>query len=165
MQEAEIISIVGTIASILGAVLTIVFSSKAKTAADAARVASNATMENIGRFNGLAELNSLLLTLDDLEGRLENSSWEMVSDRAQKARLCVAPLIANEHLVFSPDIDEGLNQIATQMRLLASAANRTRTNTESKPPSLSRLLGIVSDQKEVAVLAIAELQRSLKQDV
>ncbi|MEM9321037.1 MAG: hypothetical protein AAGA70_18835, partial [Pseudomonadota bacterium] len=91
MTVGEISTYIGMFASIIGAALTILFSRQAKSAAVAAKDASKKTLENIGRINALTELNGLMVLLEDLRNRVSAESWELVSDRAERARMITVP--------------------------------------------------------------------------
>lgn len=156
-------SIVGTIASILGAILTVIFSIKAKTAAESANEASKITREQLGKMSILTVLNDCLRLASDLNERLASENWEIIAERATSIRLVMSPMLTSNPEFFTEDLKNKLIQLVGQVKDISTEADKVRFNDKKKPDA-SRLRMVVSDQREVILIAIEQAKERLASD-
>ncbi len=157
-----ILEYLGTIASVLGAAFTVLFSVQAKTAANSAKLASIETRAQVSRLDVLSELSEAKRLMDDVVNRLHGSSWEIVSERCTSIRLIVAPIISAKEVNFSQSNHEKLVEVVAQMKTLSSTATKVRYDTV-KEPNIPRLTALVDEQKETLTLAISEVKQMIGQ--
>lgn len=159
---AWFVEYLGTIASVFGAGFTILFSAQAKTAATAARQASNETRAQVSRLDVLSELTEAKRLMDDVANRLHGRSWEIIAERCTAIRLIIAPITSTQEIEFSSDVSEKLVEVIAQMKILSATANKVRYQTIIEP-SIPKLSGLVDEQKEVLTLAISEVKKMIGQ--
>jgi hypothetical protein len=163
-ENFEVIaSVFGTLASVLGAILTVVFSMRAKSAAESASEAAKLTKEQLGRMSILTSLNEGLRIASDLNERLASKNWEIIAERATGLRLIISPLLTSNPDFFSEELNDNLVQLIGQVKDIAGVADRVRFNS-SKEPDTTRLRRIVSDQREVLLIAIEQAKQRLAAD-
>lgn len=155
--------LLGFIASVVGAFLTVVYSVRAASAAVAASQAASETRKQVKSINLLADLNTALALLGDLRRRLDGDSWEMVSERSQQIRLLISPLGRMVLEVCGDGFMESVGKIVVQMKLLGETSEKFRAS-KIKEPSKARLHSMLADQSEELVLIIAEVKERMGQN-
>ncbi|WP_159087022.1 hypothetical protein [Loktanella sp. Alg231-35] len=155
--------VTGTIASVVGAVLTVFYSRRAKGSADNAQIAATEARNQISSVSVLSELNASLVQIDDLSRQIGSSSWELVEERATSLRNRVVPIVRQKSELFTIDTRKDLVQLVSHMREIGEEADLVRF-TNRKAPSQAKLLKIVRDQKEVLIVAISEMKERLSKN-
>ena len=151
------------IASVVGAFLTVFYSVRAASAAEAASQAASETRKQVKTINLLADLNAALPLLGDLRRRLDGDSWEMVAERAQQIRLLISPLGRMVLEVCGDGFAESVGKIVVQMKLLGETSEKFRA-AKIKEPSKAKLHSMLADQSEELVLIIAEVKERMGQN-
>jgi len=152
----------GNLLSGVGAVLTVLFSWQAQSAANLAKEASQTTRTKLQGLDLLSEINRLSGRIDDLNLRLDAKEWAVIGERATDLRVSIAAVIANGEASFSEDLQERLVEAVSQFRNIASAASRVSSESTSGP-SIARYKRIVADQKETIVLALQEARVNMEE--
>ncbi|WP_156945679.1 hypothetical protein [Roseicyclus elongatus] len=159
----SIADVVGISVSIFGAGATVFFSIRAKTSADAARVAAMAAREKYSGVTVLSSLNIAVTLLNDLTNRLSSGSWELAEERSTALRTMIAPIAINQRELFSDQTHRKLLEFISKMKSVAEASDRAQF-TNSSQPSRPRLLGIVREEKQTLAIAIDEVKERLAAD-
>lgn len=157
------LGLLGFIASVLGAFLTVIYSARAAGAAEAASQAASETRKQVKSINLLADLSTALALLGDLRRRLDADSWEMVSERSQQVRLLISPLGRLVHEVCGDGFRESVGKIVVQMKVLGETSEKFRA-LKIKEPSKVKLHSMLADQSEDLVLIIAEVKERMGQN-
>ena len=151
----------GNLLSGLGALLTVLFSWRAQTAATLAKEAAQTTKTKLQRLDVLSEIARLNGRIDDLIFRLDSTEWPVVYERANELRYAIFAINAGDPSVFSEGLQVQLVEAVSQFRNLANAADRVRQNPGSSP-DIARYKRIVGDQKEKLVLAQQEARAKME---
>lgn len=154
------LGLLGFIASVLGAILTVYYSFRAAGAAEAASHAAAETRKQVKSINLLADLSNALALVGDLRRRLDGDSWEMVSERSQQIRLLISPLGRMVFEVCGDGFTETVGKIVVQMKVLGEISEKFRAS-KIKEPSKARLHSMLADQSEELVLIIAEVKERM----
>jgi hypothetical protein len=153
----------GFVASVIGAVLTVIYSIRAAGAAEAASQAATETRKQVKSINLLADLSNALALVQDLRRRLDGDAWEMVSERSQQIRLLISPLSRMVLEVCGDGFGESIGKVVVQMKVLGETSEKFRAS-KIKEPSKAKLHSMLADQSEDLVLIIAEVKERMGQN-
>lgn len=156
------LGLIGAIASVFGAFLTVKYSLRAADAAVAASQAAAETRKQVKSINLLADLSSALALVGDLRRRIDADSWEMVSERSQQIRLLISPLGRLVQEVCGESFGDTVGRIIVQMKVLGETSEKVRAE-KIKEPSKAKLHSMLADQSEELVLVIAEVKERMGQ--
>lgn len=150
----------GTIASVIGAVTTIYYSRRAKSAAVAATLAATETRAVVSKLSMLAEFNEMIRQLEDIRRRLDTKNWELIADKCSNLRVLLSPITADNEEYFSSDVFSRLVELHAQIKNLEQTADKQHFGAKVEP-NLARIRSILSDQKETLMIASAEINTKL----
>lgn len=160
---AALLGLLGCIASVVGAILTVRYSVRAAGAAESASQAASETRKQVKRINLLADLSAALALVGDLQRRLDGDSWEMVSERSQQIRLLISPLGRLVTELCGDGFTDSIGKIVVQMKVLGETSEKFRAG-KIKVPSKAQLYSMLADQSEDLVLLIAEVKERMGQN-
>jgi len=137
----------GDLASIVGLVLTLWVSWRAKRAAEQARDAAQQVKARISNLDMLAEISSALATLDEIKRLQRLAAWELVLDRYTVVR---------RHLVRVEQMNHGLTQLQLseigkaigQFRIIETTVERAKANATQGSIDHAKLNGIIASQAD-----------------
>lgn len=154
------IGLVGGLASVIGAVLTVRYSTRAAAAADAAKTASDDTRNQIKKINVHSDLNEVLRLLDDIRRRIDSDSWEMVSERATQIRLLLVPISRTVLTILGEEDGRSFALLVAQMKQLSETGEKQR-DPKARNISKPRLQKLVADFKETVVFALSTVKEGI----
>ena len=154
---------VGTTASLIGTILTVYFAIRAKSAASAARLASEETRSMVAKLDLLFELTEVKRLLDDVISKLNANSWEMVAERCSSIRSLLAPIMRSTDKGLGSESQEMLATMLAQVKSLGETATKCHHGT-IQTPAMPRLVAIVEEQKEAIAVTISEAKRLIGSD-
>jgi hypothetical protein len=157
MTKAFLLENWGSLASVIGAIFTVIFSMRASSAALAAKTASETTRSKLQEIDLLSELNRLNGGIDDLLRKLEIGSWGGVTERSNDLRVSIAAINRSHGQYFDKDICQQLIAAATQFKTISTSADRVNI-LGGDGPDIARYRKIVVDQKETVTLAIQDVK-------
>lgn len=150
---SNIVSIIGTLVSIAGIIITIIFTDRAKKAADAAKDASEDTRSKIYHIEVSLVLHECINDTENLIRRVEVDNWEAVSDIASRVR---KSLIMAKNSFTEATHTADLEAILVQMRIINEASDNARHGAK-KPPNKPRFISSIRSQVD----ALTEIHRAI----
>jgi hypothetical protein len=161
-------AIVGIVVSLIGTALTIIFARAARDSADQAVVAASAAKEaaeaarvRMLNVDLLFETTKIAGMLDELHGTIGQQTWFLVVDRANRACDEINSVIMQTQHVLDEETRANLAQAGSQLRTLAATADRAAFE-KSYEPDVRRFRRVVSQQKEIVVVAIENLREAAR---
>jgi len=152
-----VLPILGAVASVVGAWLTIRYSKAAQSAAVAARSASQETRRQVYRLDSLYVISEASRLMSDLGNRIESKSWEMVEERSSSIRLLILPIADLLRKELSLESSVRLSDLLAQLQQMSQTASKVRYS-EIKEPSVGKMRRLMDTQKETLTVVMAELK-------
>lgn len=140
----------GDLASLLGVILTVWFASRAKTAADQARVAAEQVRDQLSRFDTIAELSEAITIIEEIMRLQRTQAWEVVWDivldryvtlQSHLARTREGVGIGEEHRLV-------LQAAIRGFRIMVMGIEKARTELEKEQLDTAALNRYASEQAE-----------------
>lgn len=145
---------ISDVLAITGIVATLIQSYKAKTAAVAAKEASEETRKKMRAVETSVILQECLHDAENLLQRVDLENWESASDTAFRIRKNLIAVKASTNGSLSEDINSSLDETIVQIKIINETSDRAKHGS-GKAVSKTRLASAIRSQIDV----ILEIQQ------
>lgn len=148
-----IVKNISNILSLIGIGITIRLADKAKTAAEAAKSASEDTKNKIYHIKASLVIQECIHDTENIIRRIELDNWESVSDFASRVR---KNLIMAKSNISDNSLSTSLEEIIVQIKIINEASDKAKHGS-GRPPNKSRFISTIRLQVD----AMTEIQQNV----
>lgn len=161
MHWRDVVSIGGTVLSLCGIFIAIHQAVKAKNAAEAAKNAADNARSKILNVDLLFDVTRVVGLMDELHGLIGQRAWILVVDRANRICDSIHSVNLQAEGALTKDLRGKLTLASSQVRILATAADKAAVS-EGADPDLRKYRKILVSQKAPVLEAMEYLRNSAR---